>query len=46
MEKCTCNQIASDAPLQVCPFQQDVHNDNTPTCRCCSYCRQQCADDI
>lgn len=28
-----------------CPYDEDI-NDKCTECNCCSYCRQQCADDI
>lgn len=29
-----------------CPFNEDVNNDSTTLCNCCSECTQNCADDI
>ena len=42
-EVCTCDFGYEE---HSCPFQLEIHDDDTPCCRCCPYCEQQCADEI
>lgn len=42
---CKGQNEATDA-LHPCPYDEDVHNDPTPTCTCCEICAHECAMDI
>jgi len=44
MTHCTCDEY--DWPEEVCPFDEDVHNDPTSMCKCCPYHRGECRWDI
>lgn len=46
MKKCQKCKKPVDGELHSCPFQADVHNDNTPCCNCCDDCAHECAMDI
>jgi len=39
-----CQNLA--APLHTCPFKEEIKNDSTTLCDCCSSCRQECLWDI
>lgn len=41
--KCECDIFIES---HSCPFQEDVHGDNSDFCNCCSECEHQCAMDI
>ena len=40
---CTCNE--EDFEEHTCPFLEDVHEDES-TCKCCSFCEDNCRDNI
>lgn len=33
-------------PIHPCPFQSDVHNDDSDMCNCCSYHQNECCMEI
>ena len=35
-----------NGPNHSCPFRADVHNDDTPNCKCCDSCQHECSMDI
>lgn len=43
-----CNNCGKNdpSPLHTCPYAEEINNDYTTTCNCCSYCCSQCAWDI
>lgn len=41
-----CNSKEGTVELHSCPYDSDIHGDDTPTCNCCQYCVQQCCDDV
>lgn len=42
--KCKCG--APPRPLHPCPYDQDLHNDKTPSCNCCEACQAKCAREL
>ena len=42
-EVCTCDLGHED---HTCPYSEEINHDSESLCNCCSYCAQQCADDI
>ncbi len=43
--KCTCGDDKNE-PLQPCPYNEEINNNNDLVCNCCSYCTYQCCMDI
>jgi hypothetical protein len=43
-QKCTCD--VEDIEEHLCPFEQEICEDNETLCTCCDFCRQQCIEDI
>lgn len=46
VSKCQSCKTAEAAPLHVCPFLSDVHNDDESKCNCCDECATNCAMEI
>jgi len=44
LNHCTCGEY--NWPEEVCPFDAEVHDDQTSVCRCCPYHRWECWLDI
>ena len=49
-ELCTgMNKNCKNSPtadLHPCSYDSDLHNDQTPKCRCCEECQALCADEL
>lgn len=45
VDLCECGKNPKAEP-HVCPFKDDVHNDDFTLCTCCPDCEQECKDDI
>jgi hypothetical protein len=41
--ECTCG---SEHEEHTCPFSEELNDDYETMCKCCPYCRYQCAQDI
>ena len=41
-----CGKPVDSDELHSCPYAEDINNDPTPQCNCCSDCSRQCAEDI
>lgn len=50
--ECTCPKDEQGYKIDfvvaevVCPYGADLYDDYEPSCNCCAYCQQQCADGI
>jgi hypothetical protein len=42
---CKCGKEA-EADLHSCPYEEDIHDDHTPHCNCCSECSHECMQEI
>lgn len=42
----TCKCGKPGLPLHPCPYDEDLHNDKTPTCNCCETCQESCAQEL
>ncbi len=41
--RCGVNELL---PLHPCPYQAEINDNHDFRCTCCTYCIQECADDI
>lgn len=44
MYECTCETEVIEP--HICPYKNDIHDDDTTLCTCCENCRDECAGDI
>lgn len=42
----SCGQNIDSEELHPCPYSEEIRNDSTPACNCCSNCTRECANDI
>jgi len=43
-ERCETNE--GTVNLHLCPYMQEIHDDDSDICNCCTDCRSDCRDDI
>lgn len=43
---CDCDTQVGKITPHTCPYREDIYDDRETLCRCCPYCRAQCAEDI
>ena len=41
-----CNRTLVEPGLHPCPYNSDIHDDDSDCCNCCASCSQECSDDI
>ena len=44
--KCPKCKLNPAEPIHICPYDSDIHDDDTSCCKCCSSCTSECANDI
>jgi hypothetical protein len=45
--KCkSCGKLGGTKKKHQCPYQNDVHENNSNHCNCCENCQQNCSDEI
>lgn len=42
--RCSCGNPAEDS--HTCPYNDEIHPDDTSECNCCDKCSSKCAMDI
>jgi hypothetical protein len=42
-----CDKCTNEAwPAHICPYEQDINDDDTTLCNCCVDCHNECCRDI